>query len=283
VSRLTKIATGASYPAVTDDDVLETEIPLPPLAEQRRIAAVLARADRLRRLRRYALELSAGYLQAVFAGMFGDALSGAQGFTAMGDLVTITGGGTPSRDVPAYFTGTIPWLTSKDMKGEFIYDTEEHVTEEAIAKSATKLVPAQSILLVVKSKVLMHRLPIALAKVSLCHGQDIKSIQCQETLAPEFLLQVIKRSEHRLLEQARGANTEGLTLPMLEEIPVPHVPLPLQQRFATIARRHERLRGQQREALRQAEQLFAALLGQAFRGELDEAAGAMIADSARSH
>jgi len=69
---------------------------------------------------------------------------------------------------------------------------------------------------------------------------------------------------------------------MLEEIPVPHIPLPLQQQFAALARRHERLRGQQREALRQAEQLFGALLGQAFRGELGEAAGAAeVADSAR--
>jgi type I restriction enzyme, S subunit len=113
----------------------------------------------------------------------------------------------------------------------------------------------------------------ALAKVPLCHGQDIKSIQCKKSLVPEFLIQVVKCNEHRLLEQARGANTEGLTLPMLEEIPVLNVPLALQERFATIARRHERLRVQQREALRQAEQFFAALLGRAFRGERGAAAG----------
>ena len=48
------------------------KVPLPPLPEQQRIAAILERADRLRRLRRYALELSEGYLQAVFVEMFGD-------------------------------------------------------------------------------------------------------------------------------------------------------------------------------------------------------------------
>jgi len=50
--------------------IRDIQIPLPPLAEQRRIAAILEKADRLRRQRRYALELSAGYLQAVFVEMF---------------------------------------------------------------------------------------------------------------------------------------------------------------------------------------------------------------------
>ena len=54
--------------------------PLPPLPEQQRIAAILAHADRLRRLRRYALELSEGYLQAVFVEMFGDPVRNPRGW-----------------------------------------------------------------------------------------------------------------------------------------------------------------------------------------------------------
>ncbi len=52
----------------------------PPLPEQQRIAAILERADRLRRLRRYALELSEGYLQAVFVEMFGDPVRNPKGW-----------------------------------------------------------------------------------------------------------------------------------------------------------------------------------------------------------
>ena len=63
----------------------------------------------------------------------------------------------------------------------------------------------------------------------------------------------------------------GLNLELIGSLVIPLSPLALQERFAAIARRHERLRGQQREALRQAEQLFDALLGLAFRGELGEA------------
>ena len=64
----------------TDDLLANCKFPLPPLPEQQRIAAILARADRLRRLRRYALELSEGYLQAVFVEMFGDPVRNPKGW-----------------------------------------------------------------------------------------------------------------------------------------------------------------------------------------------------------
>ncbi len=254
--------------AVRKEDLLQLRIPLPPLPEQQRIAAILARADRLRRLRRYALELSEGYLQAVFVEMFGDQLRERYSRKQLGDLVAITGGGTPSRAVSRYYEGAIPWLTSKDMRGDYIYDTQEHITHEAIDSSAARLVPTGSLLVVVKSKVLMHRLPVAMTRVPLCHGQDIKSIQCSSKIDPYFAVYVLRHSEPRLLAQARGANTEGLTLPMLHEIPVPDVSLPQQRQFAQIVQRFDRVRAQQREAARQAEQLFGALLDRAFRGEL---------------
>lgn len=241
----------------------ECSIPLPEMSEQLRIARRLEQADRLCHTRRYALELTDTFLRATFHQLFGPRFeTGA--FRALGEMVKITGGGTPARDRPEFYRGRIPWLTSKDMRGDYIRDTEEHITEEAIQESATNLVPAGSILVVVKSKVLMHRLPVAIAMVPLCHGQDIKSIQCSDVLQPEFARFALKFHEKRLLNLARGANTEGLTLPMLEELPVPTVPPSEQEHFSALVTRHECLRGVQREALRQAEHLLASLLDQAF-------------------
>jgi len=100
--------TGGAQPNISQDTIRNLLIPLPPLAEQQRIAGLLRRADRLRRLRRYALDVSAGYLQAVFVEMFGDYILKSQASTRMGELVTITGGGTPSREIGRYFEGDIP-------------------------------------------------------------------------------------------------------------------------------------------------------------------------------
>jgi len=266
--QITTLVTGSAQQNFGPSHLRQLKITLPPLAEQQRIADILSRADRVRRLRRFALEMSEGYLQAVFLEMFGEQLRNASQSTEMGKLVTITGGGTPSRDIERYYTGDIPWLTSKDMRGDYIWDTQEHITKEAIAKSATKLVPAGSILVVVKSKILMRRLPLALTMRPMCHGQDIKSIQCSDRIDPIFLIQVMKYNEDKLLAKARGANTEGLNLPMLREIPVPDVPLSDQKKFVRVVEGFRHLRAQQREALRQAEHLFQGLLQSAFRGEL---------------
>jgi len=266
--RLESQAGGATVKGITVDAVEELEIPLPPIAEQKRIAAICAKADRLRRTRRYALELSDTYLRSVFLEMFGEYLQKDYPKTFLSELVTISGGGTPSRAIAEYYNGNIPWVTSKDMGSDYILDAQEHVTEEAINSSAAKLVPKDSLLMVVKSKVLMNRLPLAITKRELCHNQDIKSLQCSKKSNPYFIFHVLKHNEDYLLRQARGANTEGLTLPMIEEVPVPKVQISLQEKFAAIVQKSYRIRAQQREALRQAEHLFQTFLHRAFRGEL---------------
>lgn len=72
VDLMVRQVTGASYPAVTDRIVKNSIVPLPPLDEQRRIAAILDKADALRRKRKRALELLSTLTQAMFIDMFGD-------------------------------------------------------------------------------------------------------------------------------------------------------------------------------------------------------------------
>ena len=63
---------------------------------------------------------------------------------------------------------------------------------------------------------------------------------------------------------ARGANTEGLTLPMIEELPIPKISANEQYHFTTLVTQHERLRATQRDSLRQDEHLFQTLLHRAY-------------------
>jgi type I restriction enzyme S subunit len=254
---------GATVGGISRDFPERVRIPVPGILVQQQIAGMLDKADRLRRMRRYALELSDQFLPALFLRMFGERLKH-PGRRQLGDLVTISGGGTPARDRPEYYTGRIPWLTSKDMTGDYIWDTEEHITNEAVAESATKRVPAGSVLVVVKSKVLAHSLPVAIAGVPMCHGQDIKSIQCGDGLQSEFLRFLLKYHTPRLLRVARGANTEGLSLPMLNELPVPDVSDAEQRSFVAQVSMVEQTRALHREALRQAEHLFQSLLNRYF-------------------
>ena len=64
----------------------------------------------------------------------------------------------------------------------------------------------------------------------------------------------------------------GLNMEIIKDLVIPRPPLPLQQKFAQIVQKYERLHAQQREAERQAEHLFQTLLHQAFQGELAQEA-----------
>ena len=73
-------ATGANYPAVSDKIIKQSEIPLPPLDEQRRIAAILDKADAIRRKRQQAIQLADDFLRSVFLDMFGDPVTNPKGW-----------------------------------------------------------------------------------------------------------------------------------------------------------------------------------------------------------
>jgi type I restriction enzyme, S subunit len=252
------------------DVFLEMPVPLPPIGEQRRIAAVLDAADALRTKRRQALAKLDTLTQAIFIDMFGDPLSNACDHqrSVLGDLVEFVGGGTPAKAILEFFDGEICWATSKDMGGRFLDDTRDHITMEAVQSSATKLVPAGTVLVVVKSKVLAHRLPVAISRVPTCFGQDLKGLIPKGGSTPEFVAGALVSGQRWLLSRARGVNTEGLTLDQLRRFPVATASRQKMEAFQQTARAVEDWRKVVSASLAQLDLLFASLEQRAFRGEL---------------
>jgi type I restriction enzyme S subunit len=96
---------------------------------------------------------------------------------AMADIGHWFGGGTPSKANPRFWTGgKIPWVSPKDMKSDLITDAKDHITVEAVAQSATNLVEEGSILIVVRSGILQHTLPVAVTQRQVTLNQDLKAI-----------------------------------------------------------------------------------------------------------
>jgi type I restriction enzyme, S subunit len=242
----------------------------PPIAEQKRIAAILDKAEEIRSQRRQALEQLDALTQSIFLEMFGDPEKHNEKWTnsCLGDIAIFVGGGTPKRERPEYFEGLICWATSKDMKSEFLNDTQEHITPQAIEESATNLVPTGTILMVVKSKILAHSLPISITKVPTCFGQDIKGIRISDGHEVTFVVNALRQGKQWLLDRARGINTEGLTLEHLKAFPLLIPPIALQQEFARRVEAIAQLKTTHRESLAQLDDLFASLQHRAFRGEL---------------
>lgn len=269
-SEFKRLAAGATVKNLNIDLVKAVKIPLPPLDEQRRITAILDKADLLRQKRRLALQKLDLLTNSIFFEFFGRPASNPRRLKTvrLGEIAQFVGGGTPSRDVPAYFQGNICWATSKDMKGEILEGTEEHITTEAIKHSATKLVEPGAVLVVVKSKILMHRLPVLINKVPTCFGQDLKAIVLQNGLSARYLARHMRVDQHRLLDRARGINTEGLTLDHLREYEVLEPTGAEVRTYDLIEGRIESERNSQMVGLELLERQFSALEHRAFRGEL---------------
>lgn len=261
---------GGTRQALNFSQIRDFQIPLPPLEEQKRIAAILDQAEELRSQRRKAIGLLDELVRSVFLEMFGDPVTNPKGWKTitLGEVTKFTGGGTPKREKPEYFEGSICWATSKDMKCEFLEDTQEHITPQAIEDSATNLVPPGTVLIVVKSKILAHSLPIAITKVPTCFGQDIKGMTIAENCDTMFVVTALRHGKKWLLDRARGINTEGLTLEHLRAFPLLFPPLPLQKEFAQRVAAIETLKANHRQSLAKLDQLFASLQHRAFRGEL---------------
>lgn len=128
-------------------------------------------------------------------------------------LSRLVGGGTPSKDDITYWMdGEVPWVSPKDMKRRVITDTEDYITERAVADSATNMVPAGTPLIVTRSGILKHSLPVALAGVDVAINQDMKAFLFDSRVEPKFFQYWIEGQASQLLLEWRqlGATVDSL-------------------------------------------------------------------------
>ena len=115
-----------------------------------------------------------------------------------GQLGYDLGGGTPSKSNPNYWNGDIPWVSPKDMKVDYIETAIDNVTEKAIEESTIKVIPQDSLIMVVRGMILAHSFPVALTKKPVTINQDMKALVFSE-LKPCFLLLLLKGFKERMI------------------------------------------------------------------------------------
>lgn len=155
---------------------------------------------------------------------------------ALGELGTWTGGGTPSMQNRMFWdNGTIPWVSSGDIKSSRIVDAPMKITESAVKSSSTKVVPASSILVVMRSGILRRYLPVATNTIRVAINQDIKALLVNSTAISDYLLQVLVWSGPRVLSRClkSGTTVESVEYPWMKAYEVPVPPLPEQRAIAT--------------------------------------------------
>ena len=146
-------AKGCKMPRGDKQHIMNWEVNIPSLPTQQKIANILSSLDDKLEVNRRINEQLEELAQALFKSWFVDFEPFKDGefveseLVKLGDVVKTTSGGTPSRKHMEYYGGNYGWVKSKELNGTFIVDTEETITDEAIAKSSAKLLPEKSILI----------------------------------------------------------------------------------------------------------------------------------------
>ena len=110
------------------------------------------------------------------------------------------GGGTPSKDRLDFWNGSIPWVSPKDMKVDYISDSQDKITTQAVEESSTKLIPLGSVLIVVRGMILVHSVPVALTQKAVTVNQDMKALIPIKGIDGEFLLFFMKGLKDFILD-----------------------------------------------------------------------------------
>jgi type I restriction enzyme, S subunit len=148
-------------------------------------------------------------------------------------LGEVLGGGTPSKGEPGFWGGAIPWVSPKDMKVDAIFDSQDHITELAVAQSAARLIPTGSLLMVVRGMILAHSFPIARTEVPLTINQDMKALVPFHSELISFLTVVLKGLKPQVLKLVERS-THGTCKLLTEDLfslPIPIPPIAEQARI----------------------------------------------------
>ncbi len=146
------------------------------------------------------------------------------GWERLSNLASFSGGKTPSTSHREYWEGNILWVTSKDMKCKYIDSSLLMISEKGLEQM--QLYPENTLLLVTRSGILRHTIPVAILKKPATINQDLKAIMPYIPNLEEYIYICIKGMESRLLLQytKAGATVENINFDAFQKILLPVPP-----------------------------------------------------------
>ena len=226
---------GGAQPHISQGYVKDIKIPIPTMEEQQSIVKRLETTRQLIDQRQNEIKLLDQLIKARFVEMFGDPINNDKGWktASVESLCTeIYGGGTPSKAHPEYYKdGDIPWVSSKDMKCEVIKDSQIKINQLGVENSTARMVPVNSVIIVIRSGILKHTLPVAINAVPITINQDLKAFIPNELVLAKFLSVQFKMHEKDILSGVRAVTADNIEFNSLKQREMIVPPIELQQQY----------------------------------------------------
>ena len=226
---------GATRKKLTQTAMKKMKIPLRNIVEQKKIVQQLNKIIEIREKAKKELNLLDNLIQARFVELFGDAVYNDKKWetdTVKNLCKEIYGGGTPSKAHPEYYKdGDIPWVSAKDMKTDVLKDSQIKINQLGVDNSTARLVPVNSVIMVIRSGILKHTLPVAVNKVPITVNQDLKVFIPGERILTRFLAVQFKMQEKDILSGVRAVTADNIEFNSLKQRRMIVPPIDLQQKY----------------------------------------------------
>src|SRR5574344_873935 len=140
----------------------------------------------------------------------------------------IVGGGTPSRNIAGYWHGNIPWATVKDFNTFDSRHTQEYITADGLANSATHLIPKGTP--ITSTRMGLGR--IVVYDIDVAINQDLRALFIKKGISSPFIVNWFIHNAKHIEELGTGSTVKGIRIEQLTELPISFPPLPEQRAIA---------------------------------------------------
>lgn len=144
----------------------------------------------------------------------------------------VCSGGTPKSTNESYYGGEIPWLNTKEVNFNRIYNTENTITEAGLANSSAKWIKENCVIVAMYGATAGR---CAITKVALTTNQACCNLEIDTKKADyRFVYYALKNEYERLASAANGGAQQNLNAQIIKEFDIPFPPLPVQRNIASI-------------------------------------------------
>ncbi|MFU3617670.1 restriction endonuclease subunit S [Pseudomonas paraeruginosa] len=234
VQRFIQNSSGATVGTYTISRANETEIPLPPLPEQKRIAAILDKADAIRRKRQQAIQLADDFLRAVFLDMFGDPVTNPKGwellpFSVVGSLDRGKSRHRPRND-PALLGGTHPLIQTGEVANSRGYIKKYSATYSDLGLSQSKKWDAGTLCITIAANIAKT----GILTFPACFPDSVVGFMPNKHVTVEYVQHWLGFLQKNLEENAPQAAQKNINLEILRALLIPVPPKSEQEKFSSM-------------------------------------------------
>jgi len=271
IADMTRKATGASYPAVSDRIIHESLIPFPDPSQQERIATLLDKADGILRKRREALKLADEFLRSAFLDLFGDPVANPKGWSkdSFGNLGTLDRGKSRHRprDEPTLYGGPHPFIQTGDVANCDGVVRRHTQTYSDFGLSQSRKWPAGTLAITIAANIGKT----GVLGFDACFPDSVVGFTAKPPISAEFIQFWLGQIQNRLEETAPQSAQKNINLEILRDLPVPVPPEDLLKKFTALVLRTRESKQRQEALLKESDLLFSSIQQRAFNGELASA------------